>query len=328
MILKSYEINKADLVKNYIILLYGKNEGAKKEAINSLIKDKSETLSYDQNEILEKQNIFFENIYSQSLFEKDKTIIIKRVNDKFLKFIEGINLNKITGTKIILESENLDKKSKIRSKFEKDKNFICIAFYPDNDQTLIKLAVDNLKQKKIPMSSSLINIIIKQCNGDREILYNQLKKIEMYSINGKKINEEKILKLINLIDNQDIAELVNYYLIRNKKKIISILNENNFTNEDCISILRTFMNKFKRLLILANNYKDNNNNIELTISSAKPPIFWKEKDITKQQIIKWKPENINELIYRLNELELIIKKNVNNSLYIMTNFILEEISYN
>ena len=83
------------------------------------------------------------------------------------------------------------------------------------------------------------------------------------------------------------------------------------------------MNKIKRLLILANSYK-NNNNIELTISSAKPPIFWKEKEITKQQIIKWKPENIKELIYSLNELEHILKKNINNSIYLMTNFILEE----
>ena len=324
MILKSYEINKVDLSKKNIILLYGKNEGAKNEAINNLIKDKSETLNYDQNEVLEKQNILFENIYYQSLFEEKKNIIIKRVNEKFLKIIEEIDLNKISDTKIILESENLEKRSKLRSKFEKDKNFICVAFYPDNDQTLVKIAIEYLKQKKLSLSTSLINTVINQCNGDREILYNQLKKIEMYSKSGKKINEEKLLKLINLIDNQDITELVNHYLIRNKKKITSILNENNFTNEDCITILRIFINKIKRLLILTNNYKDHNN-IEVTISSAKPPIFWKDKEITKQQIINWKPENLRALIYKLNELEPILKKNANNSIYLMTNFILEDV---
>ena len=101
------------------------------------------------------------------------------------------------------------------------------------------------------------------------------------------------------------------------------MNENNFTNEDCIAIIRTFVNKTKRLFILANNYKKNNN-IDLTMSSAKPPIFWKDREITKKQIIKWKPKNIKELIYKLNELELIVKKNGNNSVYFMTNFILEE----
>ena len=323
MILKSYEIKKINLSKSKIILLYGKNEGAKKEALKTLIDNKKEAVSYDQNEIIEKKNIFFDNIYSQSLFENNRTIIIKRVNEKFLSILDDINLDRISEIKIILESESLEKRSKLRLKFEKDKNFICVAFYPDNEQTLIKLAIDYLKEKKISLSSSLINIVINKCNGDREVLYNQLSKIELYSKNGKKINEEKILKLVNLIDNHDVSELVNQYLIRNQKKIISILNENNFTNEDCIAIIRTFVNKTKRLFILANNYKKNNN-IDLTMSSAKPPIFWKDREITKKQIIKWKPKNIKELIYKLNELELIVKKNGNNSVYFMTNFILEE----
>ena len=94
---------------------------------------------------------------------------------------------------------------------------------------------------------SSINLIIKKCNGDREILFNELQKIELYSKNGKQINEEKILKLINLIENHDISELINHYLIKNKKKVISILNENNFSNDECIIIARTFLNKAKRL---------------------------------------------------------------------------------
>ncbi len=323
MIIKSYEVKKINQNNNKIILLYGKNEGAKKEAINSLIINKKETFSYDQNEILENKNIFFDNIYSQSLFEENKTIIIKRTNDKFTTIIESINLDKILNTKIILESESLERKSKLRSKFEKDKNFICVPFYPDNEQTLIKLAIDYLKKRKISLSTSSINMIVKKCNGDREILFNELQKIELYSKNGKRINEEKILKLINLIENHDIAELINHYLIKDKKKVITILNENNFSNEECITITRTFLNKAKKLNILCNSYKESNN-IEHTISSAKPPIFWKDKEITKQQILKWKPENIKKLIYRLNELELFIKKNANNPINFVINFFLEE----
>ena len=323
MIIKFYELNKIDQSNNKIILFYGKNEGAKKEAINRLIINKKETFNYDQSEILENNNIFFDKIYSQSLFEENKTIIIKITNDKFTTIIENINLDKISNTKIILESETLEKKSKLRSKFEKDKNFICVAFYPDNEQTLIKLAIDYLKKRKISLSSSSINLIIKKCNGDREILFNELQKIELYSKNGKQINEEKILKLINLIENHDISELINHYLIKNKKKVISILNENNFTNDECIIIARTFLNKAKRLNMLCNSYKENND-IEHTISSAKPPIFWKDKEITKQQILKWKPENIKKIIYKLNELELCIKKNANNSTNFVINFFIEE----
>ena len=232
------------------------------------------------------------------------------------------NLEDIT---IILNSDNLEKKSKLRSFFEKDKKLVCIPFYPDNDQTLSKLAYNLLRDKKISISSSNINLIVNKCSGDREVLINELQKIEYFCKNGMKINSENILKLINLKENHSISELVDNCLAKNKKKIIGILNENNFGNEDCIIIIRSFIIKAKKLLTLSKTF-GTNKNIDLTISSAKPPIFWKEKEITKQQIYKWKPENIKKLIYTLSETELQIKKNINNSINLITDFILTQSS--
>ena len=113
--------------------------------------------------------------------------------------------------------------------------------------------------------------------------------------------------------------------MKNKKKIINILNENNFNNDDCIQITRTFISKSKKILILANNYKKNNN-IDLTISSAKPPIFWKDKEIVKQQILSWSPTSIKKLIYELSDLELLIKRNINNSINFIIDFLLDQSS--
>ena len=129
--------------------------------------------------------------------------------------------------------------------------------------------------------------------------------------------------MINLNENHSISELIDNCLAKNKKKIISILNENNFSNEDCIIITRSFIVKAKKLLALSKTF-ETNNNIDFTISSAKPPIFWKEKEITKQQIYKWKPEYIKKLIYSLSEIELQIKKNINNSINVITDFILSQ----
>jgi DNA polymerase-3 subunit delta len=325
MILKYHEINKVDLSNNYLILFYGKNEGLKNETINILVKDKNNILNYDEKEILDNENTFIENILSKSLFETDKFIVIKRASDKILKLIEIINLKNLEDTTIILNSDNLEKKSKLRSFFEKNKALICVPFYPDNNQTLSKLAYNFLRDKNISISSSNINLIVNSCNGDREALKNELKKIEYFSKNGKKINNENISKLINLTENHNISVLVDNCLAQNKKKIISILNENNFSNEDCIMITRSFIIKAKKLLNLSLTY-ETNKNIDLTISSAKPPIFWKEKEITKQQIHKWKPKKIKKLIYELSETELQIKKNINNSINLITDFILSQSS--
>tara|TARA_B100001287_G_scaffold45806_1_gene34896 strand:+ start:414 stop:1400 length:987 start_codon:yes stop_codon:yes gene_type:complete len=319
MILKSYEINKINLNTNHLILFYGKNEGLKNEALNILIKEN--VSNYEEKEILDSENDFIENILSKSLFEREKSIIIKRATDKILKIIEILHLKNIEDTTIIINAENLEKKSKLRSFFEKDKNLICVPFYPDNDQTLSKLAYNFLRDKKISISPTNINLIITKCNGDREALKNELKKIEFFCKHGKKIDSESISKLINLNENHSISELIDNCLAKNKKKIINILNENNFNNEDCIMITRFFLIKAKKLLALTKTF-ENNKNIDLTISSAKPPIFWKEKEITKQQINKWKSEDIKQLIYSISEIELQIKKNINNSINLITDFIL------
>ena len=180
-----------------------------------------------------------------------------------------------------------------------------------------------LKEKNISISQSNINIVIKKCNGDRENLINDLRKIENYCKNGKKINSEIISKLLSLYEDYSISELVDNCLAKNNNKTLYILNENNFSSDDCILITRTFLNKSKRILALSNNYRDNNN-IDLTISSAKPPIFWKDKEIIKQQIFKWQPDNIRLLIYQINEIELLIKRGAINPINLITNFILEQ----
>ena len=325
MIFKSYEINKIKLATYKFILFYGKNEGHKLEAINILIKNKNQISNYDEKEILESPNSFIENLLSKSLFDKEKIIIIKRATEKILKIIDELGDKNLEDITVIVNTDNLEKKSKLRSFFEKDKYSVCAAFYPDNEQTLSKLTYNFLKEKKISISPANINLIVNKCNGDRATLLNELNKIEYFSKNGKKITTENISQLVNLAENHSISELIDNCLAKNKKKIIKILNENNFNNEDCILITRTFLNKAKKILNLSSEFK-NNKNIDLTISSAKPPIFWKDKEITKQQIYKWTPENIQKSIYKLSEVELLVKKNINNSINLITDFILDQSS--
>ena len=207
--------------------------------------------------------------------------------------------------------------------FEKHKNYICVPFYPDNNETLLKLANNFFHKRKILISNENLNQIVNKSSGNRKNLIGELEKIDLFCANRKKIDSEHINKLINLSENHNISELIDHCLAKNEKKILNILNENNFNNEDCILITRIFLNKAKRILKLSSDYSKNNN-INLTISSAKPPIFWKDKEITKQQIYKWTPKNIKKLIFKLNDLELKIKKNVNNSINIILDFILEQ----
>ena len=322
MILKSYEANKINLNIQKFILFYGKNDGAKHEAISKIISNNKKILTYDEKQILDDNELLFNNLLSDSLFGEEKIIVINRASDKIVKIINDLT-EKNTTTSIIINSEILEKKSKLRSLFEKEKKLICVAFYPDNEQTLSKLAYNFLKENKVTISQSNINLIVNKCDGDRGVLKNELNKIVSYSLGNKKLTTEKIFKLINLIDNHSISELVDSCLVKNQRKTINILNENNINNEDSIIIIRAFINKLKKIIILSTDYQKNKN-LEKTISNAKPAIFWKDREITKQQIVKLTPENIKQLIYKLSELELLIKKNINNSINLITDFILEQ----
>ena len=321
MILKSFEINKINFNKNKFVLFYGKNE-AFKEQVTKLIAKGKQIFNFEEKEVLESKNSFLESIANKSLFEEEKVIIIKRASDKILSIIENIHSKNLKDINIIVNADELEKRSKLRSFFEKNKEHICVPFYPDNEQTLLKLTHNFFREKNISISQSNINLIINKSRNDRKNLLNELEKIEQFCINKKKIEEKDIIKIINLSENYSISELINNFLAKRKREIIIILNENNYTNDDCILIIRSFLNKSKKILKLSEDY-EKNNDINLTISNAKPPIFWKDKEITMQQIQKWKPKKIKNLIYELSQLELNIKKNLNNSIYLTTDFILE-----
>ena len=322
MIIKSFEINKINFDLNNFFLFYGKNNGFKNEFTKNIIKKKKNVFNYEEKDILDNKDNFIEDLLTKSLFDDQKIIIIKRSTDKILSIVEELLTKKIKDI-IILNADNLEKKSKLRNSFEKNKELICVPFYPDNEQTLSQLAYNFFNNKNIAVSRENINLIINKCNADREVLLNELNKVEHYVKDGKKISSNEIIKLTNLNENHSISDLVDHCLAKNKKKIIEILNENNFNNEDCIIITRSFLNKSKKILNLSTEF-EKNKNIELTISTAKPPIFWKDKEITKKQVHQWKPENIKKLIYKLNEIELLIKKNLNNSINLITDFILEQ----
>ena len=323
MILKYFETEKIDLKKTKLFLLYGKNSGLLKETINKIAFSDGEHFQYDEKDILENEKVLFENILVESLFDKNKTIIINRSTDKIMKVINEILDKSLENIIVIITTENLEKKSKLRSFFEKEKNLVCIPFYPDTEKTLLKLAMDFFRDEKIPISQINLNQILNKNLGDRENLLNELRKIKYFVKNGKKITAESLSKLINLSEDYSTSELVDNCLAKNKNKTLTILNENNFKNEDCIAILRIFLSKTKRILTLAQDYEINKN-IDLTISSARPPIFWKDKEIVKKQIISWNIKNLKKLIFEISEIEILIKKNLNSGIHLLYNFIIKQ----
>ena len=324
MIIKVFELKKKKISSNFF-LLYGNNKGLIDEIIHNDLKPflPKKILSYEENDILKNTEAFREEILNKSFFENEKLIIISRASDKIYKIIEDIIEKKLEDLSIIIKCNMLDRKSKLRSYFEKNKNAICIPVYEDNFQSLNQITQKFFKDKNINMSQESINLLIERCRGDRLNLNNELEKIEIYSINKKNINSKQVISLTNLSENYNVSDLVDSSLRKNKRKTITILNENNFSQEDVILILRVLLSKLKRLLKIQNLIK-NDQNIDKILLTFKPPIFWKEKDNIKQQVKILNYERIESLIKKTNDIEFQVKKNPSISINIITNFILEQ----
>lgn len=325
MIVKFFELKKKNLKNFKYYLFYGNNRGLIEETLKKTIIPITSTniFRYDELEVIKNYENFYEDITNKSFFESEKLIIISRVTDKILNIIEDIIEKNLTDVTIVLLANILEKKSKLRNYFEKSKITICAPFYEDNEQSLNMLALTYLKEKKIPLSPQNVNLIVARCKGDRINLYNELEKIEIYSKGKKKIEIDEVLKLTNLSENFDVHELVDNTLAKNRKKTLYILNENNFVSEDTILITRIFLNKLKRLLEIQKHLKIKDN-IEEAITSFKPPIFWKDKEVIKKQLKNLDYEETQLLIIKTNQIELLIKKNPTTSLNIVMDFIMEQ----
>ena len=325
MILKSFEFKKINIKKYNFYLFYGENDGLKKEIIDINFKKifKENNYNYEENIILQNQKNFFDEILTKSFFENEKLIIISGVSYKIIDIINQLIEKNITDIYIILVADKLDKKSKLRNFFEKEKKLICIPFYSDNYQSLFYLVDNFFKKKKVQVSQEILNILINRASGDRQNLKNEIAKIESFLVNKKKIVLNDILKLTNMTDNANFSELVDCCLAKNQKKLLNIINEHNFAKEDTIIIIRTFLLKAKRLLKMNNEMKFKNS-IDEVISSFKPPIFWKDKELVREQLKNYSIQNTEKLIHSINDTELLIKKNYTNSINILLDFMFNE----
>ena len=305
MIIKSYLVEQNfSILKSKIVLFYGENLGLKndyKTKIQDKFKDQ-EIFKYTQDEIIKDTNFFFEQINNISLFGKEKVFIIEDISDKILDILKEIE-NKDTTRHIYLFSNILDRKSKIRSHFEKSSKLNIVACYSDNEINIKKIILDKLKGFE-GLNEQVVNFIAENCNLDRIKLNNELNKIVTYFAN-KKIEKDTLDQLLNLKTNEDFNMLKDEALSGNKIKTNKLLGDTVLDLDKTVlylNIINQRMLKLTSVLELAKK-----TTIENAADMIKPPIFWKEKNTFIFQAKKWNLTKLKKIINRIYDLELRIK---------------------
>ena len=314
---KSYLIEKdySKLRDNKSILFYGENTGLKNYFKQLIKNNNNETsfINFSQDEILNNENILRRELDNSSLFEVNKIIFLERCNDKILKVLEeyfdlGFNFQ------TIIFADILEKKSKLRSVYEKSKAYGSVACFPDSQITIQKIIFEKLKDFQ-GLTQNNINLIVESSNLDRMKLENEIEKIAIYFLD-KKIKAEKLIELLNNSTNDDFNELKDEAIKGNRMKTNQLLNNTIIEPDKGVYYLALLNQRFIKLEEI-NSIKDNAN-IEETINKIKPPVFWKDKPNLISQIKKWKTKNIKEALRNIYNLELKIKTNsaINNNILI------------
>ena len=330
MIIKSYELkkNKTKILKNNLFLLYGENFGLKKDIRKFIITeienkdDKIEILSLYENEIIDNQENFYSLIYSGSLFSNKKIISIYDASDKMHEKINEVYNKYPKDVFIIIFSGVLEKKSKLRTFFEKNEKAFCIPCYLDNERDLETLAQLELKKNNITLSREVINLLIEKSNSDRNNLRNEIEKIKSYSLTKKKIEIDEIKSLINFSGDYKSDNLVNECLCGNISQYKKIISELYASTINQIFLLRILSNKIQRLLKIKEQ-ANKSESIDTLINNSKPTIFWKEKPLVKKQLNLWSLDDLKKMIDDINSTELLCKKNPQISNSIFFNFFSE-----
>jgi len=308
MIIKNYQFNiNLEIINKYqALLLYGINEGIKKEFIEKIKEQNKNAEIYNlfEEEILKNNQLFFEKIYNNSLFAKNKIIFIHQASDKIFNEIEECLAKLDQNTKIYIISNVLDKKSKLRKLFEDSKNEGIVPIYDDDEKTLLnylKKELDGFKN----LTTEVCNLIISNSRLDRRLIQNEIIKIKTF-FKDKIIKKEILENLLNLKKESDFDEIKDCAIMGEKTKLNKLLSSNNLSKEDLFFFLNSLIFKFKKMKDLLSSKETN---LEKIIDNTKPAIFWKEKPILKKQLNIWSKKDIDKIINSLNETEILAKKN-------------------
>ena len=301
--------------------MHGENEGIKDDIKEDFLKakdkDVEEKITLFQEDITKNKKVLYDHIYNTSLFNENKLIIIHEVSDKIYNEIVDISNCKDRNIRFLLIAGILDKKSKIRKLFETEKELAVFACYKDNERTLNNY-IRNLLVDYKGLSQENINLIMSNSNLDRKIIKNEINKVQIFFSN-KQIIKEQLEELLNVKSNTEFDQIRDAALTGEKSRTNKLMNEVEFVAENNFYYINSLSYRVSKLIEIKNI---NTNDYEASIESIKPKIFWKDKPLVIQQIRSWKKDELKDLIYDSNEIELLIKKNSSVAKNILSDFII------
>jgi DNA polymerase-3 subunit delta len=323
MIVKSFSANFKELLKKNFTLLYGENISLIFEIEQKIIKEAKNNnglvvKKYQEEYFLQNKDVFEQFINSESLFGDQELVIISESTDKILEIFDN-TIASTNNKKIIFLSSLLTKRSKLRNLAETETDFNCIACYDDTPVQLQSILLQKLKDNKISVSREFLNSIFEVNSLNRQDINDAITKIQLIQSTSN-IKEENLKNIFYSSSHNDNFEIINFCLLGDKKNINKVLSNIYIQGINFNEILAALKYKVNKLIeISVSNTSDLN--VNQLVENYKPPIFWKEKNMVKEQLRRWTNGELNKLMEIIYETEINCKKNYEISNTILQQFI-------
>jgi len=322
MIIKSFSIDYEKLFSDYnISLIYGENFHLKNEIINKLgdvyKKNEFKTKFIKEDELLKNIEILHNYLNQDSLFGEKEILIIQETSDKLLDYVNLAEIDK----KLILIADNLTKKSILRNKAEKEKTTSCIACYDDDEKTLQSLLRNGLTKLGIKVPYEAIDQLFNINKLNRNDINSGLEKLALIT-KDKKLDNDTFSSLFNTTSSFDAFEISNALLSGDKKALNKILSSFYHFSINFNEVLGPLKYKINKLIDIY-DFNTSETKVSVLIDTYKPPIFWKEKSIIQTQLSNWNKDELDTLLDKINEIEILCKLNYEIAETIFNKFLLD-----
>jgi len=323
MIVKSFSANFKELLKKNFTLLYGENISLISEIEQKIIKEAKNNnglvkKKYQEEYLLQNKDIFEQFINSESLFGDQELVIISESTDKILEIFDN-TVASTNNKKIIFLSALLTKKSKLRNLAETETDFNCIACYDDTPEQLQSILLQKLKDNKISVSMEFLNSIFEVNSLNRQDINDVITKIQLIQSTSN-IKEENLKNIFHSSSHNDNFEIINFCLLGDKQNINKVLSNIYIQGINFNEILAALKYKVDKLIEISVS-NTSNLNVNQLVENYKPPIFWKEKNMVKEQLRRWTNGELNKLMEIIYDTEINCKKNYEISNTILQQFI-------
>lgn len=285
-----------------------------KQLYNILAKQNPEKIRLSYTNVEENADLFFNEIFSFSLFSNKKIIEIVDAKEGFAKILQEVlkNLNpQILGNIfVVIKTENLAASSSLRKLFESEANLCSIACYSEDERTLITFAKDYLNKAGINIDADGVQYLIYCCKGNKLILQTYLQQIELFKAfdENKNINLESLQPLISNLSEFNYYDLVKAVFDKNYLTLFSLLKKAYSEGVQGVSIVRAFANYFRRIYLVITSVQ-NGASQQSAIESLYPKVFFKDLPIFQKHIATVKKNgNLPLIMQKLIETEIAIKE--------------------